>query len=619
MSMKGNQETGSTEVSTPRLCLRMLNGPLSGKVWRIEHQPTLIGRNVGCHVRIDDPHMSRVQCELSLYENGLHLRNMGQRNPTKVNGVVREETVLEAGDVLELTAFRLIVDTASSAAMASTVAREATRTTQSFAEAAHLSGNETGTADQADITQDLRELFNLSRTLARAETLETLASQLKAHLCARLQLDDAWLAWRVPGDLQLALYPVLPEEETRRAPFDAMHDACVSGLGVDVPEAESGDRILAAPLRHGGDPFGAIAAGRNAAKAPFQLHELHYLMAVAECAAPLIRAVERLEQVRRDAAAWYVRQPPQEGLVCASAYAQRLFAEIRQAAVSRLNVLVLGETGVGKEIVARQLHNLSGRATGPYVALNCAAIPSELFVSELFGHVRGAFTGAVRRRQGLFEQAQGGTLFLDEIGDLSLADQARMLRSVETGIIRPVGGERDLQVDVRVICATNKELNSTSQPQFRMDLYHRIAGIVIRVEPLRHRKEDIPELVTYFLHLNAPYTLAHPKGFTKDAMETLLAYPWPGNIRELRNVVERACHVARGDYITTRDLQIELASREYARPLDVSLAEVERLHLQETLRQHGWRVQEAAKALGISRSALYYKVNRLGIDLRARC
>ena len=229
---------------------------------------------------------------------------------------------------------------------------------------------------------------------------------------------------------------------------------------------------------------------------------------------------------------------------------------IDKVAPSDARVLITGENGTGKELVARWLHEKSARAASPFVEVNCAAIPSELIESELFGHERGAFTSAIKQRKGKFEQANGGTLFMDEIGDMSLSAQAKVLRALQESKISRVGSDKDLPVDVRVVAATNKDIKAEiARGNFREDLYHRLSVILIKVPPLRERAGDISELVNYFVgSISAEHNLAN-KRVDKEAMEALKAMPWTGNIRELRNVVERLM-ILSGERVTIKDVEL---------------------------------------------------------------
>jgi DNA-binding NtrC family response regulator len=599
-------------------CVRMINGPLAGKTWGLTEGENLLGRSIGCHIRLDDPHVSRVQCELHQHPDGIRLRTVGKRNPTCVNGIPIEETILTLGDIVSFATSSLILDRAGTVSPAAGI-RDG-RTTQSIDEVVHIRQDfdQRAYTQDSSLTADLHLLVTLLRSLGRADTLEGVVTLLMSHLRERLKASHIWVGWRFQSLDEIVLYPPATPEETRDAPFSIMEEACAEITGVMRPGSNSPptDFFAAAPLLHGGDPFGAIAVKRLDAHGVFGENDLHYLVAVAECSAPLIRAAERLEQMQRDTE----QTPLAVGLdltADTSAETLALHHEIRRAAVARVNVIVQGETGVGKELTARMLHDLSARHMGPYVVVNSASLSPEMFESEMFGHERGAFTGATHRRKGLFELAHGGTLFLDEITELSLPNQAHLLRVVETGIFRPVGSEKELRVDVRIVCATNRPLPDKSQTYFRTDLYHRLSGIIIRIKPLRERKGEIPSLATKFLGFSAPHTQMHPKGFTKEAIDKLMAYDWPGNIRELRNVVERACFMTQAEYLSSGDLCIEDNGTSMAVGQEiVSLMELERQHLLEMLRTHNNSVAKVAAALGLSRSAMYYKLARHEIKPR---
>jgi transcriptional regulator with PAS, ATPase and Fis domain len=279
--------------------------------------------------------------------------------------------------------------------------------------------------------------------------------------------------------------------------------------------------------------------------------------------------------------------------------------------------MLLGETGTGKELAARMLHDAGPRARGPFVTVNCAAIPEELFESECFGHERGAFSGASNQRRGLFEQAHGGTLFLDEVGELSPTNQSRLLRAVETKAFRRVGGEKEISVDVRIVCATNRNLRDTGESRFRDDLFYRLSTFLIWIPPLRDRLEDLPAIARSFLHTYALHCPARIVDFTEEALEVLCKHRWPGNVRELRNIVEQACYHARGACIGIEDLNIHIGDPAPSpSPASANLDDVERKHLLEVLRANGSNVAKAADMLGIAASTLYYKLRKHGISLR---
>jgi transcriptional regulator with GAF, ATPase, and Fis domain len=305
---------------------------------------------------------------------------------------------------------------------------------------------------------------------------------------------------------------------------------------------------------------------------------------------------------------------------------QRVMAQVARVAASETRVCILGETGTGKELVARTIHERSGRASGAFVTLNCAAVPAELIESELFGHERGSFTGAAGRHTGKFELADHGTIFLDEIGDMPLAMQAKLLRVLEEGEVERVGGEKPVSVDVRVVVATHRDLEArVREDKFRQDLFHRIYVFPLVLPPLRERREDIPALVAHFAAQVSAQNGWKPVPFSGEALAELQSHAWPGNVRELRNMVERLMLLA-------TDAQVDLATVEMALPKGAGVAAsstfssgalAERVDafereviLAELKRSHS-NVSLAAKALGLERSHLYKKAEQLGIDLRA--
>jgi DNA-binding NtrC family response regulator len=309
---------------------------------------------------------------------------------------------------------------------------------------------------------------------------------------------------------------------------------------------------------------------------------------------------------------------------------RRVMAQVDRVAASEARVCILGETGTGKELIARALHQRSPRRDGPFITLNCAAVPAELIESELFGHEKGSFTGAATRHVGKFEQANKGTLFLDEIGDMPLLMQAKLLRVLEERQVERVGGDRTIPVDVRVIVATHRNLDElVKKGVFREDLYHRIYVFPLLLPGLRERVEDIPALVKHFAAEVADQNGWKPKPFESGAIEELQRYGWPGNVRELRNMVERLLLLADGpvDAATVR-LALPAGADEArsttaagAPPISGTLAQrvdsFEREQLLAELKRHNQRMTDTAKALGLERSHLYKKCQALGIDLRA--
>ncbi|OGQ80532.1 MAG: hypothetical protein A3F90_16720 [Deltaproteobacteria bacterium RIFCSPLOWO2_12_FULL_60_19] len=295
---------------------------------------------------------------------------------------------------------------------------------------------------------------------------------------------------------------------------------------------------------------------------------------------------------------------------------KRILEALDRLKETECRVLLTGESGTGKEVIARAVHRMSPRRKEKFFAVNCVALTESLLESELFGHEKGAFTGAVASRKGLFELADRGTLYLDEIGDTSLAFQAKLLRAVEENELKRVGGTKNLSVDVRIISATNKDLKKEiAKGAFRDDLFYRLGVVHIHLPPLRERREDIPLLVEHSLHRLSLRMTKKIEGLSKKALDAVMAYSWPGNIRELENALERAMIMACGGVIQPGDLPLGPPTNNGAHPLS-TLEELEKQLIERTLLECNWNKSEAAKRIGIGRRTLYDKATRLGIPLK---
>jgi len=303
---------------------------------------------------------------------------------------------------------------------------------------------------------------------------------------------------------------------------------------------------------------------------------------------------------------------------------ERLLAQVERVAASESRVAIQGETGTGKELIARTIHQKSARRAGPFVTLNCAAVPGELIESELFGHEKGSFTGATGRHIGKFEQAGGGTLFLDEIGDMPLAMQSKLLRVLEEGEIERVGGDKPIPVDARVVIATHRNLEElVRQGAFRADLFHRVNVFPIVLPPLRERAEEVPVLAEYFAAQVAAQNSWRTKHFSAEALDILKHYAWPGNVRELRNVVERVLLLSNAETITAGEVEMALPAVRNGPSgpaaengtLAHRIESFEREVLLTELRRHHHHMTNVARALGLERSHLYKKCQQLGINV----
>jgi transcriptional regulator with GAF, ATPase, and Fis domain len=396
--------------------------------------------------------------------------------------------------------------------------------------------------------------------------------------------------------------------------------------------------VICAPVRLGGELLGLVHLYSTDPDKSTDPEDLEFTLAVADTLGVALENLNRrqelaenLNQMQTECVQLREQLGVQSEIVGSSEVMMRVTQQIARAAPSRATVLIRGESGVGKELVARAVHFSSPRKKGPFVCINAAALSETLLESELFGHEKGAFTGATERKIGKFEQAHKGTLMLDEIGEMSPSIQAKFLRVLEGHPFERVGGAEAIKVDVRSIAATNRDLEKdVAEGKFRRDLYFRLHVLEIVVPGLRKRPEDIPELAAYFLRKFNEETGRKLRGYTPRAMEELLRYRWPGNVREMKNVIERAVVLARADFIDHDDLVLSRLntagdtemgmerSEPQASYQPVSLADVERAHILRTLAATAWNKSKTATILGIERSTLDRKIRRYGLEADRR-
>jgi two-component system NtrC family response regulator len=430
------------------------------------------------------------------------------------------------------------------------------------------------------------------------------------------------MRWALATDYEVV---VAGDQATAHAAFSA-HHPIVTLLDLGLPprpnDAEVGMAILGGLLALDPSAKVIVVSGQgerqNAIRAvgagaydflvkPVDMDELRLVLQRCVYVAELEQEFRALQQTRREESF--------EGMIGASPAMQAVFSFIKKAGPTTAPVLILGESGTGKEMVAQALHRRSPQKSGPFIPLNCSAIPENLIESELFGHEKGAFTGAHAQRKGHIESAAGGTLFLDEIGDLPPAVQVKLLRFLQEKRFQRVGGRQEIQSDARVIAATNLNLQeSVAKGSFREDLYFRLAVVVVQTPPLRERGEDITLLAREFLHR---YSVQHGKSgltFTPDASRAINSYRWPGNVRELQNRVQRAVIMAESKKVAPEDLELtDVLDARPGQTLKEAREHAEREMIQGALRRHGGRITSAALELGVSRPTLYELMEKLRI------
>ncbi len=381
--------------------------------------------------------------------------------------------------------------------------------------------------------------------------------------------------------------------------------------------------ILAVPMRVKNRCVGVLEIVNKLDRKPFNQDDLQWLEIFATQAALAVQNAHSYQQVREEVHFLQDQIQYAKGyhtFIGSSKIIQEKLSIAKRVADTKSSVLILGESGVGKELFAEQIHLHSSRVEAPFIRVNCAALPEHLLESELFGHVKGAFTDATADRRGRFEIADGGTIFLDEIGDVPPNLQAKLLRVLQEMVFEKVGSSEPVKVDVRIIAATNKDIElELAEGRFRQDLYYRLNVLPIYVPPLRERKEDIPELTDFFLKRLNHETKKQIQGFTSAALEALLSYSWPGNVRELENVVERAVVICNDEYIEPKDLILSTAgspdNESYsAKKLKEAVNLFKRHYIQECLEMNDWSQTRTAKILGIQRTYLSRLIKELRIN-----
>jgi transcriptional regulator with GAF, ATPase, and Fis domain len=428
----------------------------------------------------------------------------------------------------------------------------------------------------------------------------------------------------VPGNVEDAVARVSDSIVQRvvqtRQPLvvaDALHDAEWSGSASVVNLRLQS--VMCAPLTARGEVFGVIYLGNDSVRSLFDARSLETLTVFASQASLLLQNALLLRDLRRENEA--LRQAVESRrygeLVGAGPTMREVYRRIEKVAPTDVTVLVQGETGTGKELVAREIHGRSPRAGGPFVAVNCAAIPEGLLESELFGHVRGAFTGAVHTRAGRFQAASGGTLFLDEIGEMPGSLQVKLLRAIQERSVQRVGDSRTEPVDIRIVAATNRNLEEeVRRGAFREDLFYRLNVVSIGLPPLRERGDDVTVLARWFLQRYAEEFASRARAFAPGAMAAIRKYRWPGNIRELENRVKKAAVLADGPLVTAEDLDLHREELEPALPLSQALEEFRKKYIADVLERNGGNRTKTAKELDVDPRTIFRHLEKLESERR---
>jgi len=593
----------------------------------------LIGRGTECGIVLTDPLCSRVHAVLTCDANGWRVRDAESRNGTLVNGQKADEAMLDDGHTIQLGTTEFLFHQSSEPP---TTTSEADLTpTQTIVRDLPLPGESADSitaesrhahVQSAEQIEELLLLYQLTIKLLGCENpqeviqtaLDLLRRRTKSEIVGFLWVNDE-------GELKPKL--VQPEEERDRVTLSQSLTELVSQQGHAVWIANQSHGSATESLEHYADAIcvplvsrgtgddratlGAIHAYREQGR--FRQSDFDFAISVANIVVVSLVRARTQSILQSDYRRLVEASPGYDELVGESQPMQQLKSKASRVARASGCVLIRGESGSGKELVARFIHRASSRADRPMLSVNCAAIPADLMESQLFGHKAGAFTGADRDHDGYFQQADLGTLFLDEVGELTLEGQAKLLRILEGHPFLPVGATEEVSVDVRVIAATNQDLQSyVRDRRFREDLYYRLSVFELAVPPLRERGGDIGLLIDFFLQ---HYCQQHGRpGLTlsDEAREKLLAYQWPGNVRQLRNVIDSAIVLAEADKIETTDLGLRDAGTDQLETLRMDFWE--RKLIREALRRTDGNVPEAAKLLGIGRATIYRKIEQYDIS-----
>ncbi len=606
--------------------LVVTSGKHRGSSWPLDAQGLLIGRDPECRVALDDDVVSRQHCRITLDGDGARFEDLGSVNPALVNGRPLLKTPLVPGDEISLGNNQFILVREISGQLPPEAAHVPVKTVPwNMAKPIHL---DLGVAPathlhQVKTIQDLALLHEVTLELSHAATSADLVSTLESRLRQRfhplhLAAGTAYgghevIPWKLPA-AGGASEPV--------SLFEQMALAMEKREALLIPKMtrENGERqytfTLASPVSVREMPLGAVAMQTGTPHGVYDESDLLLFALLLQSAGTSLYVLQTLEQLQRDNEQLRSRFGESATLVGKSRVIRHVRGQIARSAPAGLNVLITGETGTGKELIARLIHDSSPRRSAPFVIVNCAAIPKDLFESELFGYEKGAFTGADHASKGLLTEAHGGTLFLDEVGDLSLENQARILRVVEQRTFRRIGAGEESRVSLRIVAASNKDLaSSVKAGVFREDLFHRLAGFEIVVPPLRERPSDVPLLVDHFLSLVKDRAKRPITGITEEAIGLLQSRAWSGNVRELRNCILRTVALARGNVIQAPDI-LNAMGRNGGDALfepELSLAAAEKKHIEDVLRMCGGSIREAAKHLQIARSTLYAKIAEYNI------
>ncbi len=610
------------------------------KSYEINKKVIKIGRRPSNDVSLSDPFVSRDHAEIiALKDGGYELRDLGGENPVKLNGRIISQHKLRDGDKLTLGQSLLIFRTEAPCVSASVEMLAAEDLTQKAVEIASLDAKKTvpfslKRVDKKDFAtlqrdhQRLMLLYDFGKAVnSHLEDQDEMLEEIMNAALKTLEAERGFIALVDENSGELSCELVRNEAgsdlaeklEVSRTIVHKVLNEGVSILTVNAQEDTQFDKAksvreynirsaLCAPLLFQEEILGVIYLDNRASTGSFSPDDQMFLIALCHQAGVALGNSRLHRRVVQENVWLENTLKPKFQILGESQKMKRVFDTIKKVAPTDITVLIQGETGTGKELAAKAIHALSPRRELPFVPVNCAAIPKELIESELFGHEKGAFTGATSAREGKFQLAHGGTIFLDEIGDMTLDLQAKILRILEDKELQRVGGNKSISVDVRIIAATNKDLaKAVENRMFREDLYYRLNVVALKLPPLKERKKDILPLAEHFI-------AGRVKKIASKAKRLMESYDWPGNVRELKNCVDRAVVLGDGKIIQPEDLPFALRDGGQVIPAPLErLDHIEKDHIIRVLRHTNWNKSDTAKILGITRQTLDNKIKRYTI------
>ena len=638
-------EAASPGSSQAEVRLEAVSGPLEGQVFSLQEGELSIGREPTNRISLLDPLVSRRHCVIRQVEADVRLEDLDSRNSTFVNGVPVKERVLVHGDQVRVGSsvfvFHGSPDEALPGSGSLRLDNSATPSGPTVIlrkeNAVYLQPSQAGLPSSARTVRDLNALLNFSRTLSSVQDLATLQQKVLDAIFEAAPADRAAVLLLEAGAEEFASvlgrYRNAGPEQPIQASQTILRQVVAENVAVlsnDIIEDEAyraADSlvaprvrsVLAAPMEAQGKLVGVLYLDASTPGVQFDAGLLQLILALGNIAGLAMENARHLEWLGGENRRLQQELMADHGMVGESQPMRAVLDFISRVAGRESTVLVWGESGTGKELVARAVHANSTRADKPFVAINCAAITETLLESELFGHEKGAFTGAVSQKKGKLEMAEGGTVFLDEVGELAVPLQAKLLRVLQEREFERVGGTRPIKVDIRLIAATNRDLKEASRAgSFRQDLFYRLNVVSVRMPALRERKEDIPLLANFFAVRFGEKVKRRVAGISPKARACLLRYQWPGNVRELENAIERAVVLGSTELIQVEDLPESIVEEtaeegEPVTALHEGLRQAKKELIERAIEQAGGNYTEAAGILGVHPNHLFRLIKTLNL------